>query len=151
MVVVVALDLVVVDAAFAVDAGAAVVAVVVDALLAVEERAVVADVAADVSTAADATELVVAGALSASHPVITAIPVAPVAPVIRRARRAGCGRRRFVSMEAIIQPQSEDKLGARWASASIRRSAVSPPTAAVAMMNAVRSRNVSLSLPAVTP
>ena len=93
-----------------------------------------------------------AGALSASQPVIATTPPAPIAPVIRRARRAGCGRgRRGESMRETIEPQSQDMLGARWASASSTRRVVRPPMAAVAMMNAVRSRNVSLSVPAVTP
>lgn len=61
----------------------------------------------------DAAELSVAGAFTASHPVITTIPAAPVTPVMRRARRAGCGRRgRGASIAAIIESQSEDKLGA---------------------------------------
>ena len=90
--------------------------------------------------------------VSANHPAIATNPPAPIAPVMRRARRAGCGReRRVVSMRDIIEPQSHDTLGAPWVSASITLSVVRPPIAAAATMNAVRRRNVSLSVPAVTP
>jgi hypothetical protein len=97
----------VVVAAFAVG-----VVVVVD-FEAVEDRAVVAVVvdAVDVSVLADATEIAV-GAPAASHPVITIMPPAPVAPVIRRARRAGCGRRRVGSMGGIVDLQPQSTLGA---------------------------------------
>jgi hypothetical protein len=98
----------VVVAAFAVG-----VVVVVD-FEAVEDRAVVAVVvvdAVDVSVLADATEIAV-GAPAASHPVITIMPPAPVAPVIRRARRAGCGRRRVGSMGGIVDLQPQSPLGA---------------------------------------
>lgn len=101
---------------------------------------------------ADVADAVVAGVLSASQPVIATTPPAATAPVTRRARRAGCGRwRRGDSMRDTIGPRSQDTLGARWESASSTLSVVRPPMAAVAMMNAVRSRNVSLSVPAVTP
>ena len=97
---------------------AAALAVAVGDLVAVDElededREVVEVVvgSVDVSALAVATEAVVVGALVASQPVITIMPVAPVAPVIRRARRAGCGRRRGF-MAVIIQPQSQSKLGA---------------------------------------
>ena len=78
-----------------------------------EDREVVEVVvgSVDVSALAAATEAVVVGALVASQPVITIMPVAPVAPVIRRARRAGCGRRRGF-MALIIESQSQSKLGA---------------------------------------
>jgi hypothetical protein len=100
--------------------GAAALAVVVVDFELVEDRAAVAPVvvvveavdAADVSVLADAADVAV-GEPAASHPVITIMPVAPVAPVIRRARRAGCGRRRVRLMGVIIEPRSQNKLGAR--------------------------------------
>lgn len=116
--------------------------------------AVVVGVAPDVLVVLfdDDADAVDAGVLNASQPVIATTPPAPIAPVIRRARRAGCGRwRRGDSMRDTIEPQSHDTLGAGWVSASSTRRVVRPPMAAVATMNAVRSRNVSLSVPAVTP
>lgn len=91
--------------------------------------------------------------VTANQPARATKPPAPTAPVMRRARRAGCGlgRRWVDSMRDIIEPQSQDTLGAPWASASMTLSVVRPPIAAVATMNAVRKRNVSLSVPAVTP
>jgi hypothetical protein len=99
--------------------GAAALAVVVVDFEVVEDRAAVAVVGvvaavdgADVSVLADATDVAV-GEPAASHPVITIMPVAPVAPVIRRARRAGCGRRRVRLIGVIIEPRSQSKLGVR--------------------------------------
>ncbi|MEY2424187.1 MAG: hypothetical protein QOI95_4254 [Acidimicrobiaceae bacterium] len=94
-------------------------------VLAVAAFAAVVDVVADeacgvvaaveegvVAGLTDALATDVLGAFAASHPVMTTIPVAPAAPVMRRARRAGWGRRRFVRMGTIIEPQSQRKLGA---------------------------------------
>jgi hypothetical protein len=99
-------------AGLAVDARGVVVAVRPRERTTVVEVVEVVESAA-VSDGADATAVAVAGVLTASQPVITIIPVAPVTPVMRRARRAGCGRRRGVaSIATIIEPQSEDQLGA---------------------------------------
>jgi hypothetical protein len=86
-------------------------ALVVDCAVA---RAMVVVVVVAVAAVVGAPTAVVDGvadALSASHPVITSIPDAPVAPVIRRAFRAGCGRRCFFAMGSIIGLASQSTLG----------------------------------------
>jgi hypothetical protein len=101
-----------VDAGLAVELAEAVAFVAVEALAVVDPTVVVVSTA-ESSAAVVATAAEVLGGLAASHPVITIMPVAPVAPVIRRARRAGCGRRRLELMSVILQPRSQSKLGAR--------------------------------------
>lgn len=142
--------------------GVAARATVVDVVVLVVARVldddvlVVVDVVVDAAEEVSATELATAfvvesGVVHANQPVSNAMPAAPVAPVTRRARRAGCARR--LLMDSIIGPEPQSGLGARWTSTSAcqARNALSPPTAAVTVMNANRNRKVSLSVPAVTP
>lgn len=101
MVTVVAFFAVVAAFAVAVDCEVVRVTVVVVVLAVAALAAVVVGAVAD--GAADA--------LNASHPVMTSIPDAPVAPVMRRAFRAGCGRRRFFAMGSIIELRPQSTLG----------------------------------------
>jgi hypothetical protein len=108
--VVAALGTVEVVAAFAlaVDCDVALATVVV-VMLAAGALATVVDGAVAAAAVVDGA----ADALNASHPVITSIPEAPVAPVMRRAFRAGCGRRRFFAMGSIIELAPQSTLGTR--------------------------------------
>jgi hypothetical protein len=69
------------------------------------------DEASDAGAVVGGSTVVVVTLWDANAPESTSTPRAPDAPTTRRARRAGCGRRRFVVMRATFGPLPQRTLG----------------------------------------